>query len=242
MNRPPEHQSVCHRIDTGRYYADRPIHAQAGVHEAVLEILKMKLPEGAQIADLGAGSGALSARLADAGFDVTAVDFELDDLPKNVRAVESDLLADDLRKRFRAQPFDAVVAAEVIEHLSDPLRFLEFCFESLKPGGSVLITTPNISHPYSRLKFLINGRFLLFDEDAYWASGHQMPLSPWMLEQHLRRVGFDSLEYGFAGVLDFTGFRRFVAALTSGIARYREATLGVRGDRSTLLFAAKKPR
>jgi SAM-dependent methyltransferase len=39
---------------------------------------------------------------------------------------------------------DVVAAVEVIEHLRDPLRFLEWVYLKLKPGGVVFLTTPNV--------------------------------------------------------------------------------------------------
>jgi len=44
--------------------------------------------------------------------------------------------------------FDTIVAGEVIEHLSNPGKFLERARAHLKPGGLLLLTTPN---PFSLL-------------------------------------------------------------------------------------------
>ncbi len=38
--------------------------------------------------------------------------------------------------------FDTIVAGEVIEHLSNPGKFLESCKKHLKPNGRLIITTP----------------------------------------------------------------------------------------------------
>jgi len=40
-------------------------------------------------------------------------------------------------------PFDVVLAAEVLEHLSNPGRFLDGAHTVLKPGGVLIITAPN---------------------------------------------------------------------------------------------------
>jgi SAM-dependent methyltransferase len=45
---------------------------------------------------------------------------------------------------LRAQgPFDLVVAGEIIEHLGAPQALLEFARGLLRPGGQLLLTTPN---------------------------------------------------------------------------------------------------
>src|SRR5437660_9120016 len=69
---------IKHRNDaqTEHKYKGIPCHAASGVHELVVELLQERLPRGARIADVGAGHGALSARLDDAGFKVTAFDLD----------------------------------------------------------------------------------------------------------------------------------------------------------------------
>ncbi|MFH0922006.1 MAG: methyltransferase domain-containing protein [Fibrobacterota bacterium] len=49
-----------------------------------------------------------------------------------------------LDTRFAAGTFDTVIAGEIIEHLPDPPRFLRACWAVLKPGGRLLVTTPNL--------------------------------------------------------------------------------------------------
>lgn len=54
------------------------------------------------------------------------------------RMVE-DLSAEEENK----ERFDCVVLSEVIEHVNHPATFLEECLKTLKPGGSLFITTFN---------------------------------------------------------------------------------------------------
>lgn len=41
--------------------------------------------------------------------------------------------------------YDAVVASEILEHVSDKDLFIKSCVQALKPGGKIFITTPNKS-------------------------------------------------------------------------------------------------
>jgi 2-polyprenyl-3-methyl-5-hydroxy-6-metoxy-1,4-benzoquinol methylase len=41
------------------------------------------------------------------------------------------------------EKFDTIVAGELIEHLSNPGKFLDACWNHLKEGGKVILTTPN---------------------------------------------------------------------------------------------------
>jgi 2-polyprenyl-3-methyl-5-hydroxy-6-metoxy-1,4-benzoquinol methylase len=46
---------------------------------------------------------------------------------------------------FKDSFADTIIAGELIEHLENPLGFLNECHRILKPGGVLIITTPNFS-------------------------------------------------------------------------------------------------
>ena len=53
---------------------------------------------------------------------------------------------------------DAVLAADTLEHLSDPGRMLRLVHDALPPGAPLLVSVPNIANLYVRLNLLV-GRF-----------------------------------------------------------------------------------
>src|SRR5471032_1664833 len=72
---------IKHRggLKTSETYQGIPVHAANGVHEPVTNLLLERLPRGARVADLGAGHGALTRRLRDNDFKVTAFDLDCSD-------------------------------------------------------------------------------------------------------------------------------------------------------------------
>jgi SAM-dependent methyltransferase len=46
--------------------------------------------------------------------------------------------------RFPDQSFDAVTLNQVIEHVHDPVSLIRECLRILKPGGKLVLATPNI--------------------------------------------------------------------------------------------------
>jgi SAM-dependent methyltransferase len=94
--------------------------------------------------DVGCGDGTLLKTMADRGWKVTGVDFDTAavegihrrlGLEAHVGTVQS--IAATGRK------FDVVTASHVIEHISDPVKFLAGCAQLLNPGGRVIIRAPN---------------------------------------------------------------------------------------------------
>jgi SAM-dependent methyltransferase len=106
------------------------------------------LPRAARILEIGSGLGYLTYAVQQAGYDITGLDISLDAIT-SARAKFGDLyLHKDLHVLAAEQPrsFDAVIMTEVIEHVADPSAFLDATASLLKPGGSLLITTPNKSY------------------------------------------------------------------------------------------------
>ena len=69
-----------------------------------------------------------------------------------------DLEKTDLAEVFEPHSFDIVVFGDVLEHLRDPLSVLRSSRRLLAPGGSVLVSTPNVAHGDVRLA-LLGGQF-----------------------------------------------------------------------------------
>ncbi len=226
-----------HRTETGRSYGGVPIHAGPRVHEAVLDIVREKLSPGAHVADLGAGSGALSVRLQDHGYRVTALDSNTEGMAAGIDSVEIDVT--DLSASVGEHVFDASLAVEVIEHVDSPVELLRNMIKITKPGGIILISTPNVLHPYSRLKFLLRGTLWHFDPEAFWETGHSTPQLLWLLRAHLESLGVEGIEHGYRGSFEMRGVRKAIVAGLNVMARRENCELGARDGCTTLIVVAR---
>jgi SAM-dependent methyltransferase len=94
-------------------------------------------------------------------------------------------------------PYEAIVSCEGIEHIGNPLRFMTDAMERLAPGGVLVISTPNIWYPESRLKFLLRGFFPSFPSLAGKIErGTHMHIMPWSFPQlflYFRLAGFENV-------------------------------------------------
>ena len=155
------------------------IQSDTGLHQQIAALVTEVLPPGASILDWGCGQGALSQRLADLGFRVQAVDLSAADFRASVPFENLDFndgqqLAAFLRKYESS--FDLILGVEVIEHLENPWQYMRNLRHLVKPGGFLLLSTPNITSWVSRVNFFFRGRFHQF-EDADRAYGHIAPIA-----------------------------------------------------------------
>lgn len=164
-------------------YQGIPIFAAPGVHEYALQQLRAFVAPGARVLELGAGGGAMSQRLADAGYRVAASDLFVGNFTP-AHTIEFHVA--DLNAEFSAvieDGWEAIVALELIEHLENPRHFLRECARLLRPGGVIVLSTPNLANPASQALFVRQGDFQWFSEIDYREQGHIMPLAPSVLRR-----------------------------------------------------------
>ena len=100
---------------------------------------------GKAVLDAGVGEGYGAAMLAETAASAVGVDIEPDVIDHaaaaypTVRFQTADLVA----LPFPDASFDAVVSFQVIEHLQRPREFVSECARVLRPGGLLLLSTPN---------------------------------------------------------------------------------------------------
>lgn len=99
----------------------------------------------------------------------------------------------DISKKFpyENKSFDFVFAGEVIEHIIDTRHFLNEIKRILKPGGFLILTTPNLARLDDRIKFIFGK-----------APRHTNPMHKF-LYLHIRPFTFSSLK----GSLEKTNFK-----------------------------------
>jgi len=111
------------------------------------------LPSNAHILEIGGGEGhfvrEVFASRQDISMTLVEPQADLSRLPSTGVTVRSMLVEEWLAKE-PPRPFDAIVAMDLIEHLRAPTAtFKELINSRLKPGGTIVITTPN-AHSLSR--------------------------------------------------------------------------------------------
>jgi 2-polyprenyl-3-methyl-5-hydroxy-6-metoxy-1,4-benzoquinol methylase len=114
---------------------------------AFLELID---PRGLRILDLGCGGGHNGALLKRAGArEVIGVELHAGATAQaRTRldaVVQGDLAHLDLAD-LGLEPFDAILASDVLEHLAEPEDVLARVLSRLRPGGVVVVSLPNVAH------------------------------------------------------------------------------------------------
>jgi SAM-dependent methyltransferase len=91
--------------------------------------------------------------------------------------------------------YDLVCSCEGLEHVGNPLLLLKSFHRALKKNGCLIITTPNVWYPQSRLQFLIRGFFPSFPAlvGERVLAGSHMHIMPWSYPQlylYFKLAGF----------------------------------------------------
>lgn len=128
--------------------------AYATRSKQTLSLIKKVVPAGGSILDLAAAQGNFSLMLAEMGYEVTWNDLreELVNYVKMKHEHGTILFApgNAFELNFNSC-FDAVLIAEIIEHVAHPDEFLTKVGRMVKPGGHVIMTTPNGGYFKNRL-------------------------------------------------------------------------------------------
>jgi len=122
-----------HRADfaTAVFYLDAPASTTNGEAPRLLEV--------------GCGNGKLLERMQDFGWQATGTDFD-DNAVAAARSRNLDVRAGPLAaQNFATGSFDAIVLKHVIEHVPEPIAELTLCASLLKPGGKLVLLTPNFA-------------------------------------------------------------------------------------------------
>lgn len=132
-----------------RYRDDLATHDERFLAPFVM-LVERYVEKGSSVLDLGCGTGLSTHLLNQNGYQTTGVDLSPLFLQvEKANHPNTDLLAGNaLQAPFPSGAFDAVVAFEFIEHVPDIPALLDEAKRLLRPGGFLVLHSPNLFSPY----------------------------------------------------------------------------------------------
>lgn len=101
-----------------------------------------------RILDVGCASGSLGGKLVKNGKEVIGLEKD-EDLCRQAKAVLTQAIHVDAQESSLPFPkgyFDAIMYADVLEHIVDPLMLLKQHRKYLRTGGTIIVSLPNIRY------------------------------------------------------------------------------------------------
>lgn len=188
--------------------------SDAAIYRMVAGVLKERRSSGGVLVDVGCGAGLLWSYVSehfDRYIGIDAVRYQ--DFPAAAEFHPVDL--DTGRASVPDACADVAAAVETVEHLENPRAFMRELVRLVKPGGLVVVTTPNQLSLLSLLTLVVKHRFSAF-QDAHYPA-HLTAL----LEVDLKRIAAEcglsdvQIKYSLQGRLVLTPWHypRFLARL-----------------------------
>ena len=113
---------------------------------AIVKSLRAKCPEksAVRICEVGCGQGYLTYALTRAGYDSIGVDISSKAIDLARRRYGDHYFCGDIEEFVGSNDkLNVIIATELIEHLENPVAFGRKMLAALKPGGCLILTTPN---------------------------------------------------------------------------------------------------
>jgi SAM-dependent methyltransferase len=183
-----------------RYFWDEYLpahHAKDGVFQleefdaqyaAALKLIQASAGGPGKLLEIGTGAGFFLKAAQRAGWQVQGVElsaeaaaFARERLGLDIAQLPAERLGELL------ETFDVVVMFEVIEHLFDPRRVLELIRQRLRPGGVLVLSTPNFN-ALSRLALGQSWAVLTPGEHLYYFTRDS-------LQALLQAAGFNAIQF-----------------------------------------------
>ena len=170
----------------------------------VIEYKIMKIPRswGTRLLDIGCGNGVFISKMQSLGWYVEGTDIDLASIEYARNIFKLNVHYGEIHDlSIRSNSFDIITLNHVIEHIDNPSVLLSECYRILKPGGKLVLLTPNIESLGSKI----------FKQ--YWR-GLEIP-------RHFNLFTMDTL----IKTCILTGFRTHSVTTTARMARhlYRES-------------------
>jgi SAM-dependent methyltransferase len=170
-----------------------------------LGLVRKHLAPGSGVLEIGSVPLLTTAVLKKLGYRVRGVDLEPDRFSGSIERLELDVRKCDVESEslpFETHRFDGVLFSEIFEHLRlNPISTLEEVYRVLKPGGKLLLATPNL-FAYRRLVGLIRTGVVIGAEpfeqyrklETVGHMGHVRIYSAAEVRKLLAAIGFEPTE------------------------------------------------
>lgn len=171
----------------------------SAAYASALEAAEAIVPSRGKWLDVGCGKGSFLTIAKSRGWQAYGLEPNFDTARRLKESHSIEVYTEDFfEAALPASSFDAVSLWDLIEHTPDPARWMKRCLQLLKPGGLLVIATPN---HFSFLDMIVDisyrlsgGKFLTAIGKLYTVD-HTLYLTDVTLKSLYERSGFDYIRH-----------------------------------------------
>jgi 2-polyprenyl-3-methyl-5-hydroxy-6-metoxy-1,4-benzoquinol methylase len=157
--------------------------------KTILEELAKHFPNRGRLLEVGCSYGGFLTEARRDGWEVTGVELNRSAAGYAREQLGLRVFSGSLPDQVQqlGEPFDVLAMFHVIEHVSNPLLLLESCRKLMKPGGLLVLKTPNVASVIARLT----------GASWHWVSppAHLYLYSPATLSALLTKSGYQAVTF-----------------------------------------------
>ena len=162
-----------------------------------------RLPYSSEILEVGGSPGHVTVGLYEMGFKLHSINLNIEwnkFYPSNKWLEKLNVKIHNIEKSrlpYSDNRFDAIFFTEVLEHIAikDPIEILREFNRVLKPGGMIVISTPNVCN-ISNIIALLNGKNIFWRNEIFYGSldRHNREYTPDELRELVKIENFNDIE------------------------------------------------
>lgn len=157
------------------------------IYRLVTRVISERCPGANDLLDVGCGTGALRRYLPASVLTYAGADaVRYRDFPGCCEFYQVDLDTQPVRIPDRSA--QVVAAVEIIEHMENPRAFMRELARLARPGGLIVVTTPNQLSVLSKLSLVFKNQFNAFQDAPGLYPAHRTAL----LETDLLRIACET--------------------------------------------------
>ena len=159
----PENREINHW-----YYSYAANHKQRLAMD--LELVKQYFNSSSHILEFGSVPPVLTASIKSLKYDIKGIDIAPHRFASAIEKFELDVVSCNIEQQplpFADNSFDGIIFNEIFEHLQNLLFVMREVKRVLKPGGTLLLSTPNLRSLNGLYNFLFNGKSYSCCEGIY---------------------------------------------------------------------------
>ena len=167
-------------------------------HRILIDMIRRHARRGGTLLDLGAAGGELGSAVRDHFSRTLGFEYNVDCVGQLCGRFDQVVVADLERVKSLPKNADAIVLADVLEHLRDPDTALALVRTSLRDDGRVFISVPNIANITVRIGLLLG--IFEYRDRGILDHTHLRFYTKRTIRRDVERAGFRIIEMGGSSV------------------------------------------